>query len=239
MVVPNDERVEPRFGIAVPAAIGELLAEQSRDDTLDVLAEIGSERDSHAVDARLHLALEEGLIALLPSAVLPDERDRAASLVTTRVEPEVAQQQQAVGGRSPGLSLFGVLDPRREVGAAVPLSVVTLQREEAGAPALGGDASPLGEHLLLRRVRQVAQDLPADRGVRVEQPGERFHRLTLAAEPRPFAANGEARLGRRSPGRAGRPSESAARWGARGIPRPAPSRCPCGRTGGRSCGADG
>src|SRR5262245_7345705 len=49
----------PVGGLAVPAAVGELLGEQPVDDALDVLAEVGADRADLAVDAGLDLAGEE------------------------------------------------------------------------------------------------------------------------------------------------------------------------------------
>src|SRR5262249_52462544 len=47
--------------LAVPAAVGQLLAEQPVDDAPDVLAEVGANRPDLAVDARLGLAFKEGM----------------------------------------------------------------------------------------------------------------------------------------------------------------------------------
>src|SRR5262249_60074881 len=52
--------------LAVPAAVGQLLAEQPVDDAPDVLAEVGAGRRHLPVDAGLDLAGEEGVaVALL------------------------------------------------------------------------------------------------------------------------------------------------------------------------------
>src|SRR5262249_55944160 len=63
-----DRRVERRahraaLGLAVPAAVRELFAQQAIDEPIAALAEIGAECDDPAVDARLDLALEEGRVA--------------------------------------------------------------------------------------------------------------------------------------------------------------------------------
>ena len=53
---------------------------------------------------------------------------------------------------------------------AGPLAVRVAMREQPRAPALGLDAGALRRPFGLGRVHQVAQHLPADRRVRVEQP---------------------------------------------------------------------
>src|SRR3989442_3498989 len=59
-------------GLAVPAAVGQLLGEQPVDDAPDVLAEVGAARRHLPVDARLHLAREEGIaVRFLRTASLP------------------------------------------------------------------------------------------------------------------------------------------------------------------------
>ena len=57
------------LGLAVPAAIVELVVEQTRDQAVDVRSEVGADRQRPAIDARLHLAVEERLAVVLPSAV--------------------------------------------------------------------------------------------------------------------------------------------------------------------------
>ena len=76
-----DRRVErgahrPVLGLAVPAAVGEPLAEDPLDDRGDVHPEVGAGLDRPAVDARLDLAVEVPLPVVLPAPVLGDERDR-------------------------------------------------------------------------------------------------------------------------------------------------------------------
>ena len=59
------------LGLAVPAAVGQLLAEQPVDDAPHVLAEVGAARRHLPVDARLHLAGEEGIAVALPAGRIP------------------------------------------------------------------------------------------------------------------------------------------------------------------------
>jgi len=59
IVVWNDERTGAALRLAVPAAVRELFTQQSVDESIARLAEVGAERDDAAVDARLNLTLEE------------------------------------------------------------------------------------------------------------------------------------------------------------------------------------
>ena len=103
------------LGLAVPAAVLELLAEQPRHDAVDVHPEVGAERDGAAVDARLDLALEERLPVVLPAAVARDQLDRLARPGRRRVDAEVAQQHQ---GRARSTSRAGPAgDGRRRTPA--------------------------------------------------------------------------------------------------------------------------
>ena len=52
--------------LTVPPAVGELLAEESFDDAVDVLAEISPEGDCLAVDAWLYLSIEVVLTVIVP-----------------------------------------------------------------------------------------------------------------------------------------------------------------------------
>src|SRR5207249_8207981 len=158
-------------GLAVPAAVGQLLAEQPVDDAPDVLAEVGAARRHLAVDARLDLAREEGIaVAFLRAASLPrhavaDEARRAPCLGARGIETHFAQQRQDVHR--------GV--PPAVPGRATPPAVGRLQGEQPRASALGGDPRALGRDLLRGRIGQVPHHLPADRRVLVEQPGDDRH----------------------------------------------------------------
>src|SRR5262249_48785911 len=84
-------------GLAVPAAVGQLLAEQPADDASDVLAEVSAARRHLAVDARLALAREEGIAvafrraASLPRHAVADEAHRAPCLGTRGIEADFPQ----------------------------------------------------------------------------------------------------------------------------------------------------
>ena len=108
IVVANDERTDPVLRLAVPAAVVELLAEQPGDDAVHVLTEVGAERDCHAVDARLHLAVEERLAAVLPAAVVPDQRDGPARLRRCAGRPRSHAAAAAVGVAVQGWPCLGV-----------------------------------------------------------------------------------------------------------------------------------
>src|SRR5206468_12550972 len=89
-------------GLAVPAAVGQLLAEQPVNDAPDVLAEVGAARRDLAVDARLDLAREEGITlaflraASLPRHAAPDEAHRAPRLGAPGIETHFPQQRRDV-----------------------------------------------------------------------------------------------------------------------------------------------
>jgi hypothetical protein len=118
--------------LAVPPAVLQLFAEQPVDHAIDVEAEVGAQRDHHAVDAGLDLAAEEGLSGVLPAAVLADLRHGPAHPVVVGVGTQVLEEDQAVGGGGPGLALgllfaSGSRPPSGEEGAALPLAVVALE----------------------------------------------------------------------------------------------------------------
>src|SRR5207244_2004134 len=84
-----DRRVERRprrasLGVAIPSAVGKLFAEQSVDQTADVLVEVRAGGRHLSVDARLYLACEEaiavtlGRAATLPCHAVADQTHGAA-----------------------------------------------------------------------------------------------------------------------------------------------------------------
>ena len=90
------------------------------------------------------------------------------------------------------LVVVGVVDRTRvgaagEVGAARPLPVVVLQREQPRAHSLRGDPIAGAPPDLLGLREEVALDLPAQRRIGVEQPAHEFrivgHALSLGAPP--------------------------------------------------------
>ena len=81
-------------------------------------------------------------------------------------------------GRSPRSELE---PPGGEERAALPLAVVALQGQQPGAPPFGRDAGALRRDDFCRRIGKVAQHLPTNGGVGVEQPVQGAHRPSLAA----------------------------------------------------------
>ena len=146
----------------------ELLAEEPLDERRHVDAEIRTRRDDVPVDARLDLAIEEAVVlprwippgAVTPGHVRADEADGALGLLARGIQPQSPQELEDVERVGPIL---------RE-GVAGPEPIRSLERQQPGAPALGGDARPLGGDDRRRLVREVLHHLPADRGIRVEQP---------------------------------------------------------------------
>src|SRR5581483_5030054 len=125
--------------LAVPSAVGHLLAEEPFHDAVDVVAEIGPERNDPAVDAGLDLAPEERLAVVFPPAVLADEAYRVAGLRARRVDSEVLEKLQAPARRGPlreeralplgrqRLPPLGGPVRRERRGAAIPLPVRPLK----------------------------------------------------------------------------------------------------------------
>ena len=167
IVVPNDDTRRAVLDLAVPAAVRELLAEEPLDERRHVDAEVRAGRDDVAVDARLDLALEEAVVrpwglerGIPPDDALADEADGPPGLLALGIESEPPQELEHMEGVGP------VLGP----GLAGPQAIRRLEREQLGAPALGRDLGALGGDDLGGLVGQVAHHLPADRGVRIEQP---------------------------------------------------------------------
>lgn len=103
-----DRRVEgladrAALRLAIPAAVPELFAQQTIDESIAALTEIGAERDDTAVDARLDLTFEEGRVSESgsPGDVVANAIDRGAHARACAVEPEVAQKDQCVQVRPP------------------------------------------------------------------------------------------------------------------------------------------
>src|SRR5262249_25407916 len=160
-----DRRVErgahgAALGLAVPAAVGELLTGEPLEETMARLAEVAAERDGRAVDAGLHLAVEEGRVPVPrpPRHPLADALDRRARGGARGVDAELPQELQGVQRRLPR--------PR----TLAPATVRELAPEELRSPALGGDPRALGGDALRGLAGEVAHHLPADRRIRVEQP---------------------------------------------------------------------
>ena len=107
-------------------------------------------------------------------------------------------------------------NPARQEGAAAPAPVGVLGRQERGAPAFGGHLGAFRRHLFGCGIEQVAHDLPADRGVGVEQPVNDRHTVPPAGWLRSFMT----RVGR-IPAAASVPDQSTV-----GRRRPTSARTP-------------
>ena len=90
------------LGLAVPAAVGELLPEQPVHQGADVLAEVGADRDDDPVDARLDLAGEERVagplvrrVPALPRDMVPHELGRPPGLRRSRGRDPAAAAARA------------------------------------------------------------------------------------------------------------------------------------------------
>jgi hypothetical protein len=171
IVVSKDPPRRAVLLLAVPAAVVHLLGQQPIDDALHVLAEVIADGHGGAVDAGLDLTVEERQVVVLPAHVLADQVDRAPDAGVGRDGAE--QPQDGQGGLGPG--------PFREVRAAAPAAIGTLQAEKPRAPALVRHAGALrGDHRG-RLVEEVAHDLPTDRGVGIEQPIHDGHARIIAS----------------------------------------------------------
>src|SRR5262245_60570361 len=121
---------------------------------------------------------------MLPTTVFSDQRDRPAQPIRVRSDPEITQQLKCWKCGGPGLALVlvgRVEAPRRKTRASGPLAVFTLQRQQSHAPTLGGHPRALSCDDLRRRMDKIAQHLPADGGVRIKQPVQYGHELSLAS----------------------------------------------------------
>jgi hypothetical protein len=145
------------LGLAVPAAIRELLAQQPVDQPIAGLAEVAAQREDATVDAGLDLALEERRVTEFrpPGDPVADEAHRPPCLLVRRIEPQGPQEQQGVQ----------VGSPLRCGNAVTPIAVRPLLAEELGAPPFRGHPRSLGGHDLRRRIGKVPRELPANRGV--------------------------------------------------------------------------
>jgi hypothetical protein len=78
----------------------------------------------------------------------------------------------------PGLALVfvGLVEASSgKAGPSRPLTVVALQRQQSGTPAFSGYPRTLRSDNLSRRMDKIAQHLPPDGGIRIEQPVQHRH----------------------------------------------------------------
>src|SRR5690606_17964627 len=114
-----------------------------------------------------------------------DARDRVALPEHRGVETPLAERVERPRRGRPRLAgarlCLGPRDvePRGEERAARPRPGVVLEREQPGTEPLGGDARPRGAPDVLRRADDVALDLPAQRGVAVQEPRDQLGRQVV------------------------------------------------------------
>ena len=73
------------------AAIFKLFANDSVYEGLHVLAEIDTQSNGPAIDARFNLSIEEWLSRMLPPALSPHPCDRMANPIGVWIHSEIAQ----------------------------------------------------------------------------------------------------------------------------------------------------
>ena len=151
----------------------------------DVGPQPGPVRERERVDARVHLPAPVGQVVVLPAGVGVELGGRAGQ--DGAVDPELAQHVQRPRRRRPRLPLARIVEVESggEVGAARPLAVIALQRQQPGPEPLRHDTPSGRLPLLLGGVGEVALSLPGQGRVgTVEEPVDEFriHRIQ-AAEP--------------------------------------------------------
>src|SRR5262249_7520574 len=148
--------------LAVPAAVRELLGQQPVDQPIAGLAEVATERQRAAVDAGLDLALEERRVAEFraPGDPIADEPHGSPRTLAGRAAAQAAQEQQRVQ----------VGTPARSSDAIAPGPVRPLLAEKPRAPPFRGDPRSLRGDGRARLTCEVPHDLPANPGIRIEQP---------------------------------------------------------------------
>jgi len=165
---------------AVPTAVVELLADETARQTLRRAPEVGAKREHPPVDARLQFPLEEPVPSEFRPTQLPEglivppqarleARHRRINRRFGAVGAGRAQEQQCEKGRQPDTAI-----------ASVPRAVRLLAGENFGPEALARDAGAFGCNRSRRGIRQIAHRLPADGGVRIEQPVAGVHAAILA-----------------------------------------------------------
>ena len=86
------------------------------------------------------------------------------SLVARRVQTHVSQQEQGPKGDPLGIGF-----------RATPVAIRPLESKQLRAPSLHGHLRALGGDDIVGRIGQVAQHLPADRRIGVQQPVDDVH----------------------------------------------------------------
>ena len=131
-----------------------LLAKQTVDQGIHILAEVNTDGDGPAIDTWLYFAAEEGLSRMFPTAILFDSAYRMPDAVRIRIDPEIDRQLKGRQRPGPGLPLL-FLAPvptiRRETSATSPLAVFPLQCKQIVPPTLRRGALVLRCNVLAGR----------------------------------------------------------------------------------------
>jgi hypothetical protein len=178
--------------VAVPAAVVELGAEDcfcERREAWIVVEEVRSEPEPECEVTQVDALEEVGAVDLLAGwdeAVEEADQSRSRRRVPFR-DAERDEEQESPRGRRPA--------------SGGPLSVSAPAREQLGSPPFLERALPLPLPRLPRLVEQVAHDLPANRGVALEQPvddaGVLRHRRANRPCEEPSDSGAAVRSGRR------------------------------------------
>src|SRR5262249_21706406 len=157
---------------AVPAAVVELLADETAREALRRASEVAAERERAAVDARLDLAFEKRLRAklLVPAVAGLEPSDRRGDARIAAIDAGRTQQLQREERRQP---VRGV--------RAVPRAIQPLAGEDFGADPLVRDPRALRGNRRRRGAREVAHRVPADGRVGIEQPIDGVHGAILSS----------------------------------------------------------
>lgn len=133
--------------VAIPAAVGELLAQKSACKFFIRMAEVAAECEYATVDARLFLPFEEGISGLFDGSKIPI----AGSTVPTEGRFEVRDGffDRCIGGAGASGAQELQRKERREPGRsalATPCAVGFLARENCGAEAFARNACSFDGH---------------------------------------------------------------------------------------------
>jgi hypothetical protein len=160
--------------LAVPAAVSHAMAGKPPGQGRDVGSQPRAVGQRVRVNAAVDLAAPIGQAVVVPAAVGGKQFGRAGQ--DGGIQAPVTQGVEGPGGGGPRLpgALGGLgaveVEVAGEERSARPLAVGVLEREQTGPEPFGGDPGPGGGPYLLRRARQVAFDVPAQRRVGIEQP---------------------------------------------------------------------
>jgi hypothetical protein len=130
------------------------------------MPEVAGERERAAVDARFGLAAEERLSAerFVPRKAGREAGHRRGDRRIRGIDAGHAKRAHRAQRRHP-----------RRLAVAMPRAVGALACEQRGCESFARDARALGGDGRAVAVGEIAQRLPANRGVSIEQPVDRVH----------------------------------------------------------------